>query len=156
MLVSIIGSILLSLFALSIIIFPKFYLHLGDMIRIKGEREYTSYAIFFTRISGFLFIFLAIAMTVQAYNEENKTYEIVFNVEDDLSVFDSVVVSEGDSIDLSEYIPTKEGYRFIGWTETSYFFVSSMSNPTVLSFLDDIYIPEKDMEITAVFVVIED
>jgi len=52
-------------------------------------------------------------ITQQTYNL--KTYTISFNLEDGTLETDNILVNSGSNFDLSNLLPTKNGYEFVGW-----------------------------------------
>lgn len=52
-------------------------------------------------------------ITQQTYNL--KTYTITFNLDDGILETDIILVNSGSNYDLSNLVPTKNGYEFVGW-----------------------------------------
>jgi uncharacterized repeat protein (TIGR02543 family) len=146
------GMTLLLLIGLAIIWKPLIFLQFQDLWRISGDREYTDFAIISMRFGGIIIVLVSIIGLTSMYHDITEPYYVTLNVDGDTMVYEVIEVSKGDTIDLSEYTPTKEGYTFIGWTEEDYFFVAISDIGLTIEIVDNPYEPDEDIELTAVFV----
>ncbi len=142
-------------FGLVNIFYPEFILRVSDRLRITGERKYTSFAIASTRISGGFFILLAVVGLAITVKVNTDPYTVRFSVPNESYTFyDPVEVEKGETINLNNYTPTREGYRFLGWTEQSE--IDILFNPERAVLVSYIYQPDDDVLLTAVFIEIEE
>ena len=80
--------------------------------------------------------------------QTDESYIITFDSSDS-TLPDDIEVRKGDSVNLNDYVPDKEGYVFLGWTAQEDW--ELLSNSIQIVYVDEDIVPTSDTRLTAIF-----
>ena len=95
-----------------------------------------------------IFVLLVFSTILMSGCIEKDSYTVTFDTRGFSEEYKNVIVQEGESIDLSNYIPSQEEYRFLGWSSQSDIELMTCSLPIV--YVDTEFIPTEDTRLTAI------